>query len=251
MCMCTLSHSCFELAKGGEEEGIHSSIVGSDPCAVSLSTAKHLTLIADSISFIETLVKDRAATLTGDIVIIGDRDDRHKEPLKVDCDHWVTHGNINLKKKDRQDILSGKELSDLHVNAYQSLLKTSFPSIHGLQNTLLQHKSPLLKHTDPSGQTLQVVHVRKSHWAALQVRSGNVELYDSAYTSASAETLHIIAQLVRCKDHELIVQMMNVAKQSGTTDCGLYAVAILTYLAMNTDPLGIVLNRQELRQHFC
>ena len=157
---------------------------------------------------------------------------------------------IKLTKKDHHNILSGKELSDLHVNAYQNLLETSFPSIHGFQNTLLQHKCPLLKHTDPCGQTLKVVHIRKSHWAALQIRSGNVELYDTAYTSASEETMHIIAQLVRCNDHGLTVHMMNVTKQSGTTDCGLYAAAILTCLTMNIDPSGIVFDRQELRQHF-
>ena len=59
-----------------------------------------------------------------------------------------------------------------------------------------------------------------------------MRLYDSAYTSSSEETLHIIAQLVRCKEREITVQMMNVAKQCGTTDCALYVAAIITCLAI-------------------
>ena len=41
-------------------------------------------------------------------------------------------------KKDRQDVVNGKELTDLHINAYQQLIKNRLPNIHGLQDTVLQ-----------------------------------------------------------------------------------------------------------------
>ena len=42
---------------------------------------------------------------------------------------------------------------------------------------------------------------------------------------------------------------MNVAKQSGFTDCALYAMAIVTCLALNIDPLKVVHDQEQLRPH--
>ena len=97
--------------------------------------------------------------------------------------------------------------------------------------------------------SLQIIHTRRSHWAALQFCDGNVYLYDSAYTSISTDTLEVIAQLVHTKEQSIKIQMMNVAQQSGTTDCALYAMAVITCLALGMDPLSVILNRDELRPH--
>lgn len=66
-------------------------------------------------------------------------------------------------KKDRQDVVNGKELTDLHINAYQQLIKNRLPNIHGLQDTVLQEVRPL-KHS----KSLQIIHVRNSHWAVFE-----------------------------------------------------------------------------------
>lgn len=42
---------------------------------------------------------------------------------------------------------------------------------------------------------------------------------------------------------------MNVAQQTGASDCGLYALAILTCLANNMDPTTVVFDNEELRPH--
>lgn len=42
-----------------------------------------------------------------------------------------------------QQIINGSELTDLHVNAFQNLLKKNFPQIGGLQNDLYKEKTPL------------------------------------------------------------------------------------------------------------
>ena len=88
-----------------------------------------------------------------------------------------------------------------------------------------------------------------SHWATLEVCSGDVHLYDSAYTSAVDHTLKIIAQLLHSKESCIQVQVMNTAKQKGSTDCGLYAIATLTCLALNVDPTSVVFDQEQLRTH--
>ena len=96
---------------------------------------------------------------------------------------------------------------------------------------------------------LQVLYVNSGHWACLRLQQGEVFLYDSVYSLASNDTLHIIAQLVQSKEQSLRIQLMNVAKQSGSVDCGLYALAILTSLLLNTDPTIIVFESDEMRPH--
>ena len=66
---------------------------------------------------------------------------------------------------------------------------------------------------DPSGQTLQILHARGCHdWATLQIKGGNVEVYNTSFTTIAKETLATIAQLVRCKSNTLAIQVMNTAR---------------------------------------
>ena len=74
-------------------------------------------------------------------------------------------------------------------------------------------------------------------------------LYDSAYTSAVDHTLQIIAQLFHSKESCIQVQVMNTVKQTGSTDCGLYAIATLTCLALEIDPVSLGFDQEQLRTH--
>ena len=115
-----------------------------------------------------------------------------------------------------QRILGGAELTDLHVDCYQKLVKSHFPHISGLQSTLYQNRTPLVN----KEVSLQIIHCRSSHWAALEVRGNDVCLYDSAYTTPSSDTLEVIAQLIRSPSESFTVKVMNVAKQRGKSDYG-------------------------------
>ncbi len=86
-----------------------------------------------------------------------------------------------------------------------------FPNVGGLLNPLYQESTP-----NPNQMALQVLHVGKSRWAALQIEEGKLCLYDSVYSSASKNTLKLIAQLIPSRERSFQVQMMNVAKQSGS-----------------------------------
>ena len=91
--------------------------------------------------------------------------------------------------------------------------------------------------------------VDKCHWAALQIKESKMFLYDSAYPSASKYTLEVIAKLIRSAEQSFQVHIMNVAKQSGSVDCGLYTLANLTSLLLKTDPTTVIFDKDELRPH--
>lgn len=45
------------------------------------------------------------------------------------------------------------------------------------------------------------------------------------------------------------INVMNIAKQKGVLDCGLYAIAILTSLLFDQDPTTIVYDQDSMRSH--
>ena len=61
-------------------------------------------------------------------------------------------------------------------------------------------------------------------------------------TSASDETLQLIAQLVKTKNSLISVNIMNLQKQIGIVDCALYAMATAICLLFGHDPIGVVFN---------
>ena len=247
--VCTLLHGCFENIVSTEGINVQSSIINVDPTKLDLATAEHLTLHMTSLSFINKILEkadDPCSSQPPEVITINDNTD--PPPPCHSAEYWIKYGGFLLTRKDLQLLLNGKELTDQHVNAFQSLLKRQFPHIRGLQNTHFQTKTPL-QHNKSEGMSLQIIHIRKSHWAALQVTGDEIYLYDSAYMSTSADTLEVIAQLVRSKDHSIKIQIMNTSKQTGAADCALYAMATITSLALDIDPLFVVFNQEELRPH--
>ena len=95
----------------------------------------------------------------------------------------------------------------------------------------------------------QILHVRNSHWATLSVDGDDICMYDSAYTSVSEDTMATIAQLIRFRGNSFNIKIMNVAKQSGSVDCALYAMAIVLDLASGTDPTEVVYTQPDMRPH--
>ena len=55
-----------------------------------------------------------------------------------------------------------------------------------------------------------------------------VDLYDSLQCSPSIETQTVIAKYIRSQSKLVKIKMINVATQKGNTDCGLYAIAMMT-----------------------
>ena len=275
--LCTVSPACFDLCESDESQTAQESILINDQIGARLVTAQHLFLNSNSVLFICNLIHESKShflqTLQGnsaqqenvnnETMLVDESDDGQRQSAddeqrmtqgsnllrKKDGECWTRCGGIVLTKKDLQLITSGRELSDMHVNAYQNLMRKQFPHIGGFKNTLLELKSPLPHHKESGSKSLQIIHTRNSHWASLQISGTDIFLYDSAYSSASVDTLEVVAQLVRSSKKAIEIQVMNVAKQSGSVDCALFAMATITCLALDIDPLCVVFDQEQLRPH--
>jgi len=130
---------------------------------------------------------------------------------------WVKTGRTILLDSYKEAILRGDQLNDTVINFAQK----QFSNINGLQNPLLQTK----KQVDGEKlQRLQVLHCRSNHWIlASIVHDGSPDkVYDTLYDNVDAETLTVIRGLF---GPAAMPEFVEVHKQHGVADCGVFAVA--------------------------
>ena len=95
---------------------------------------------------------------------------------------------------------------------------------------------------------IQIVHSRGDHWivaARVQAPSGVVKVYDSVYDTVDKETAMIILSGGTCS-----LETMTIRKQSGSSDCGLFAIGISTALCFGLDPVTMKFDQVRMRPHF-
>ena len=64
----------------------------------------------------------------------------------------------------------------------------------------------------------------------------------------SQSTGRILAKMIKtCQPY--FTEVANVAKQSGTLDCGVYAIAFITHIANGLDPSLYVFDQGKVREH--
>ena len=153
-----------------------------------------------------------------------------------------------LSYADKETIMNGQELNDLHIHMAQKLLSSQYPNISGLQTTLYQYKQPLAS----SKNAIQIIHVQGNHWitiSTINCEEGEVGVYDSLYNSIDKNTHELINHLVP----GLHITLKECQKQEGIVDCGLFSIAISTSLAFSLaneicQP-KFIFNQKEMRSH--
>lgn len=132
------------------------------------------------------------------------------------------------------------------MNYACKLLQQQYPEFGGFESTFTC--KPL---SNPIN-AIQILHLR-NHWAVLstvECQSNTVKVYDSLYDTVPLAAEQTIATLIRPSDSARIqVHVMNVSKQHGVHDCGLYAIALCTALANKIDPCLCTFRQEEMRSH--
>ena len=141
-----------------------------------------------------------------------------------------------LSDPDIESIIMGAELSDLHINLAQRILKEQFSHINGLESTLLQGKRHTLTE-DMVKNKLQIIHcLERHHWVtASTVNNAPVEVtvMASIFKSIDQETKLTISNLFQPtgSSNQLKIKLIKTQRQKGNKDCGLFAIAMATTIA--------------------
>jgi len=87
------------------------------------------------------------------------------------------------------------------------------------------------------------------HWAVISTDcNNNISLYDSVHYKVSMSTEQAIVSLFK-PTSSIRIHVKNVAKQRGSSDCGIYAIAYCTLLVNKINPCSVVLQQIEMRHH--
>ena len=137
----------------------------------------------------------------------------------------VNSNGLVLSEYAKQVILDKEWLSDKHIYVAQQLLSKQFPHLSGL--------SLVVSRSIPSvaSNFLQIIHTRGNHRilaSTICCQPGEVKVFDSLYTSVNEATMKLLSTLFG-KDAKVILE--TVQKQQGSSDCGVFAIAICTSLA--------------------
>ena len=239
--VCTLFPSCFEEIKGTD---IKETQIGKLPAGSTLHTAQELLISEEVLDFITI----KMAEIQEHEKVITISNDKSTSKGNGKPDLWVICNGYRLYNKDKQQLLNGKELTDIHINGACALLREQYPEIGGIQSTLYQQYDRAL---NQSKHAIQILHVQPNHWAVISTlgcEENIIEYYDSLFTNMSLSTKAIITKLLR-PNESITIRMINVAKQIGTTECGLYAIAYCISLANGQDPCKVVYDQREMREH--
>ena len=187
--VCTLFFSCFQEVKGTEIKGMQ---LGPLPLQSVLHTARELVISKSAYNFINKIVSDPPQSKQ---IITIKENSSESITTKSRSDMWVTCNGYRLYNKNKQQLLNGRELTDMHMDGALVLLKQQYPEIGGLQSTLYQQSDkPLLQ----PNNAIQVIHILPQHWATISTigcEENTVELYDSVFNTIS---LSIKKQLSNC-----------------------------------------------------
>ena len=167
------------------------------------------------------------------------------KPAPPERKPWLTCHGIQLFDEDRVTLCS-EQLTDLHVDFAQELLKQQYLDICGLQSVHLPptpgYKIPKLNNYS---LFLQVLHSRGNHWIVVSAlgRTSSVKVYDSLYKTVDDETKRFCVKVFGPNRN---IENGTCTQQEGCIDCGVHAIATCTALAHHMTP---IFSRQGMRDH--
>ena len=146
--------------------------------------------------------------------------------------------------------LDSSRLSDNVINATQLLLK-NVSQDSGLRDTVLV--SAHSTHIEENAKFVQIVHdAPREHWIVATNRgcgADTIRIYCSIGMKPSDKCMQSILCCVRSKAEKVHIQVMNIAKQQGGKDCGLYSIAVATLLMFEKDPTAVVFKQECMHDH--
>ena len=178
--------------------------------------------------------------------------DDDSDTAAVGSKDWLCNPLYTLTSTNREEVLSPSGwLSDKVIEAAQLLILQQFPHISGLQNPILQQTHTFQVHRGEFVQ-IYIINVRNNHWCTISsigCGEGEVKVYDSMYPSVSTGTLRLIASLIFSSASQLVVNMMDVGRQSNGSDCGVLAIAFAYDICSGSDPCKVKFNHKAIRLH--
>ena len=179
-----------------------------------------------------------------------------KEIINVkndDCGqpHQRISGDSQKSKEITNVLLSDTAwLTCTVIDAAQDLLKVvAHDKFSGFQSVAVGRT---MQFEIQEGEFIQILHCNSGHWVTMSTigcKPSEVFMYDSMYSAASECVQCQIATLLALPSSHITLKFMDVQMQSGTCDCGLFAVAFATALVFGYNPGQYIFDQLSMRKH--
>ena len=144
-------------------------------------------------------------------------------------------------------------LNDTVIHIFQGMLQKQYPRINGLQDPVLgQNLSFSMNKNKPF---VHVLHDGDRHWIAVSTlgcEPGEIVYMDRLFSGRISEQVkQQICAIMHSPVSELKVRFISVQKQRNGVDCGIFVLALITYL-MQTEryPTTVAFDQIKMRHHF-
>ena len=163
----------------------------------------------------------------------------------------------NFTKDELQTIQRGAQLTDIHIQAAQVLIRREFPNIDGLQDPVLGDGNHYIPNVN---EGMQIHHINGNHWVTSSSVGGSLTVYDSKISGDLSSSLQcqlatIYKLLIsREEDGEVVdphitVHVPNIPQQEGIADCGVYAIAYAWHAARGDNLEEMIFEQGKMRDH--
>lgn len=162
---------------------------------------------------------------------------------------WIE--KFNLLESDKNILLSQTQwLNSSIIDVSQRLLAMQFDYLDGFQSVGCSYTMSFTIHD----KFIQVLHdSARNHWLTISTVTAeqpNVYVYDSMYRQLTDNVQNQIACIMKTPFKQINAHFVDVQRQSGTSDCGLFSIAFATSLSFGKQPPeSISYNQPLMRQH--
>ena len=177
-------------------------------------------------------------------IVVEDYQPKHPPPQK-----WIPE--LNLYMSDKNILMNNESwVTDSIIDAAQTLIKDICP-VSGLQKVCC---GLTLSFSVQTSEFLQILNTGNGHWllvSTIGTVHPTVYVYDSAYPTVSTFVEKQIACLLSSEEKEVDLQFINIQMQYGQSNCGMFAIAFATALALGHQPEGYHFIQDEMRVLIC
>lgn len=178
---------------------------------------------------------------------------RHPDPLPVSSQSAPFQDAATLKRILITVESNDSWLTDDEIDHTQGLLLQKFPQMPGLQNRMLFGPLHAPRVAAPAKGFVQILNLNNSHWlcaSTVGCEAGIINIYDSLYEGIySKKLLNELARMLHTSHSEMQINWQDCCKQTGHSDCGLYALAFATAICHGDNPSNIIFSQKMLRGH--
>ena len=164
--------------------------------------------------------------------------------------YWVE--SLSLDNTDKGELVNGDWLTDKHMRAVGTLLIKQFPQQNGFQDPLIL--ANLLHYESGLDNFIQIVNVKDLHWVCVSnifSPPGTVDVFDSmpSFSINSSGLLDQVASILKSTDSFFQLRHIDIQRQTGSSDCGLFAIANSIALCTGEDPQAMNFEQLVMRKH--